>query len=162
MWKRIVPWVALGLLLLSVVACSLSDLSSRLATPDAVEPATGQTQTPVVIILTPTPLPAAITAAADVEEQLVINVYAQVSPGVVFITAPEQFGSCIGSGFVIDLEGHIVTNNHVAKADPNLLVTLADEHTVPAQIVGADPGSDLAVLRIDIPAEELKIGRAHV
>ena len=159
MCKRIVPRVALGLLLFSLVACSLSDLSSRLSTPDAVEPAMAPTQTPVVVVLTPTPLPAGITSAADVEEQLVINVYAQVSPGVVCITAADQFGECIGSGFVIDLEGHIVTNNHVAQADPDLLVTLADEHTVPAQVVGADAGSDLAVLQIDIPSEELTVVR---
>ena len=159
MCKRIVTWVALGLLLFSLVACSLSDLSSRLSTPDAVEPAMAPTQTPVVVVLTPTPLPAGITSAADVEEQLVINVYAQVSPGVVCITAADQFGECIGSGFVIDLEGHIVTNNHVAQADPDLLVTLADEHTVPAQVVGADAGSDLAVLQIDIPSEELTVVR---
>jgi 2-alkenal reductase len=159
MWKRIVPWVALGFLLFSVVACSLSDLSSRLATPDASEPVTAPTQTPVIVVLTPTPLPAEVAAAADVEEQLVINVYAQVSPGVVCITAADQFGECIGSGFVVDLQGHIVTNNHVAEADPDLLVTLADEHTVPAKVVGADAGSDLAVLQVDIPSEELTVVR---
>ena len=157
MWKRTVPWIVLGFLLLSVMACSFSDLSTRLATPESGEPAAVPTQTPVVVVLTPTPLPAGITAAADVEEQLVISVYAQVSPGVVCITAPDQFGSCIGSGFVFDQEGHIVTNNHVSEADPDLLVTLADEHTVPAQIVGADAGSDLAVLKIDVPPEELKV-----
>jgi len=153
--KRIAFWVALGLLSLSVMACSLADLSSRLSTPDSGEPAMVQTQAPGVIVLTPAPLPAEIASAADVEEQIVINVYAQASPGVVCITAPEQFGSCIGSGFIIDLEGHVVTNNHVAMAAPDLLVTLADAHTVPAQIVGADSGSDLAVLKIDVAAEEL-------
>ena len=155
MWKRIVLSVALGLVFLSVVACSLSDLSSRLSTPDAAELATDPTQTPIVVILTPTPLSAELVQAADVEEQLVINVYAQVSPGVVCITAPDQFGSCIGSGFLIDLEGHVITNNHVAEADVDLLVTLADEHTVPATVVGKDAGSDLAVLKIDVPPEEL-------
>ena len=155
MWKRIVLSVALGLVLLSMVACSLSDLSSRLATPDVVDQATIPTQTPVIVVLTPTPLPAGFAQAADVEEQLVINVYAQASPGVVCITAPEQFGSCIGSGFVLDREGHIITNNHVAEADVDLLVTLADEHTVPARVVGKDAGSDLAVLKIDVPPEEL-------
>jgi len=147
-------WGVLGVLLLTVMACNLSDLSSRLTTS---EPAAIQTQAPVVIVLTPTPLPADTTFAADIEEQLVINVYAQASPGVVCITAPDQFGECIGSGFIIDLDGHIVTNNHVVEADPNLLVTLADEHTVPAQVVGADPGSDLAVLKIDVPAEALTV-----
>ncbi len=157
MWKRTVRWVVLGLVLLSLMACSLSDLTSRLATPQPADPAVAQTQTPVVIVLTPTPLPPGIASATDVEEQLVIGVYAQASPGVVCITAPDQFGECIGSGFIVDLEGHIVTNNHVAVADPDLLVTLADEHTVPAQIVGLDPGSDLAVLEIDVPAEALTV-----
>lgn len=154
MWKRLVLWGVLGVLLLTVMACNLSDLSSRLTTS---EPVAIQTQTPVVVVSTPTPLPADVAMAADVEEQLVIDVYAQVSPGVVCITAPDQFGECIGSGFIIDLDGHIVTNNHVAEAAPDLLVTLADEHTVPAQVVGADPGSDLAVLQIDVPAEGLTV-----
>jgi 2-alkenal reductase len=120
-----------------------------------VEPAA--TQTPVVIVLTPTPLPPEITSNTDVEEQLVINVYARVSPAVVCITAPDQFGSCIGSGFILDLEGHVVTNNHVATATDEVLVNLADDRTVPAEVVGADPGSDLAVLKIDVPPEELTV-----
>ncbi len=153
MWKRIVPWFVLSLLLLSVLACSFSDLASRLSTPESAQPAA--TQTPVIIVLTPTPLPVDITSQADVEEQLVINIYAQASPGVVCITAPEQFGACIGSGFVIDREGYIITNNHVAGAAPELLVTLADDRTVPAEVVGMDAGSDLAVLKVDALPEEL-------
>jgi 2-alkenal reductase len=140
---------------LGTLSCSLSDLASQLSTPPAVEPAA--TQTPVVIVLTPTPLPRELTSQADVEEQLVINVYAQVSPGVVCITAPDQFGSCIGSGFIIDREGHVVTNNHVATAAEEVLVNLADERTVPAEVIGADPGSDLAVLKIDVPPEQLTV-----
>jgi 2-alkenal reductase len=76
---------------------------------------------------------------------------------VVCITAPQRYGECVGSGFVIDDEGHVVTNNHVATAAPELLVTLADEHTVAAEVVGTDPGSDLAVLKIDVPADELTV-----
>ncbi len=155
MWKRVVPWFVLGLLALSGLACSLSELSTRLSTPVAEEPMGGQT--PVVIVLTPTPLPPELTSGADVEEQLVINVYAQVSPAVVCITAPDQFGSCIGSGFIIDGEGHIVSNNHVVTAAPEVLVNLASEHTVPAEVVGTDPGSDLAVLKIEVPPEELTV-----
>jgi 2-alkenal reductase len=113
--------------------------------------------TPVVVVITPTPLPPALTAGADVEELLVINVYARVSPAVVCVTATEQFGTCIGSGFIVDHEGHIVTNNHVATAARNLLVTLADERSVPAEILGTDPGSDLAVLKIDVPPEDLTV-----
>jgi len=87
----------------------------------------------------------------------VIEVYAEVGPAVVCITVPQRFGQCIGSGFVIDLQGHVVTNNHVAVASRELLVTLADEHTVPAEVVGTDPGSDLAVLEIDVPPEDLTV-----
>jgi len=80
-----------------------------------------------------------------------------VGPAVVCITAPQRFGDCIGSGFIIDEDGHVITNNHVAVAAETLLVTLADEHTVPAEVVGTDPGSDLAVLQIDVPADELTV-----
>jgi len=110
---------------------------------------------PVIIVLTPTPQPPGIASGADVEEELVIDIYARVSPAVVCITAPDEFGTCIGSGFIIDPEGHVVTNNHVATAATSLLVKLADDRTVPAEVVGTDTGSDLAVIQIDVPAEEL-------
>jgi 2-alkenal reductase len=111
----------------------------------------------IIVEVTPTPQPLAAAPSFDVEEQLVIDVYERVGPAVVCITAPRRFGECIGSGFVIDTDGHIVTNNHVATAADELLVTLADEHTLPAEIVGADPGSDLAVLQIEVPAEGLTV-----
>jgi S1-C subfamily serine protease len=145
----------LGLLVWSGLACNVSELADRLSTPTAEGPVVEAS--PVVVVLTPTPLPPGTIAQADVEEQLVINVAAQVSPAVVCVTAPDQFGVCIGSGFVIDQEGHVVTNNHVAEASEELLVTLADEHTVTATLVGADPGTDLAVLKIDVPAEALVV-----
>jgi 2-alkenal reductase len=143
----------LVLVVLAIAACNLSDLSSVLTgTPSA--PA--ETSTPVIVEVTPTPQ-TIVQTSLDVEEQLVTSLYAKVSPAVVCITAPERFGECIGSGFVIDLEGHVVTNDHVAQAADELLVTLADEHTVPAQVVGSDPGSDLAVLKIDVPADNLTV-----
>jgi S1-C subfamily serine protease len=153
MGKRIWPWVLLGFLLLSLLGCSISELSARLSTPVPTEQAVAPTA--VVLVLTPTPLPPELALQADVEEQLVINVYARVSPAVVCITAADQFGSCFGSGFVVDKEGYVVTNDHVAEAAGDLLVTLADERTVPADLIGTDAGSDLAVLKIDVPPEEL-------
>jgi S1-C subfamily serine protease len=145
----------LGLFVLSSAACSLGELSSLVNEPAAIEP----TPTPALaaVEVVNTSLPAAQAAAADVEEQLVIDVYDRVGPAVVCITAPQRFGECMGSGFVIDLEGHVVTNNHVAEASDELLVTLADEHTLPATVVGTDPGSDLAVLKIEAPVEELTV-----
>jgi S1-C subfamily serine protease len=153
MGRKVAVSIVLVLVVLGVAACNLSDLSSVLTgTPDA--PA--ETSTPSIVEVTPTPQ-SILQTSLDVEEQLVTSLYARVSPAVVCITAPERFGECIGSGFVIDLEGHVVTNDHVAQAADELLVTLADERTVPAQVIGSDPGSDLAVLKIDVPADILTV-----
>lgn len=54
-----------------------------------------------------------------------------------------------GSGFVYDTDGRIVTNYHVVENAQELLVTLADGRTFPAQVVGADPSNDLAVIQIN-------------
>jgi 2-alkenal reductase len=156
MRKRIAFFLMLSLVAWSGLACSFSELANQLSTPTPGGPAIVE-QTVVVVVATATPLPPEFIAQADVEEQIVINVAAQLSPAVVCITAPEQFGSCIGSGFIIDQEGHVVTNNHVAEAASPPLVTLADDHTVPAELLGSDPGSDLAVLQIDVPAEQLVV-----
>jgi S1-C subfamily serine protease len=153
MRSKIAVSFVLVLIVLSSAACNVSDLSALLTgTPDTL----AETPTTQVVEVTPTPQ-TIVQTSLDVEEQLVTALYARVSPAVVCITAPEQFGECIGSGFVIDLEGHVVTNDHVAQAADELLVTLADEHTVPAQVIGSDPGSDLAVLKIDVPADSLTV-----
>jgi serine protease Do len=68
---------------------------------------------------------------------------------------PLQSQSSLGSGFVWDKEGHIVTNNHVIKDVEHLNVTFADGLTVPAEVVGQDQHTDLAVLRVRAPAELL-------
>jgi S1-C subfamily serine protease len=155
MRNRTVVWFVVVLIVLSSVACNLSKLSTLVTEPAESSPTA--TQAPNIVEVTPSPLIHDLSVSADVEEQLVIDVYARVGPAVVCITAPQRFGECIGSGFVIDREGHVVTNNHVAEAADELLVTLADEHTVPAEVVGTDPGSDLAVLKIDVPPEELTV-----
>jgi S1-C subfamily serine protease len=61
-----------------------------------------------------------------------------------------------GSGFVVDTQGHIVTNNHVVADTSELLVTLHDGTILPATIVGVDPDSDLAVIKVDAPPESLR------
>jgi 2-alkenal reductase len=110
---------------------------------------------------------------------LLINLYERVSPSVVSIQAvksledfehpalpegiptPEfpdepfrQQGE--GSGFVVDVQGHIVTNNHVVADTSELLVTFSDGTVLLATIVGTDPDSDLAVIKVDAPPEGLR------
>ena len=118
----------------------------------------GPTSTPIVLVVTPTPIAVDIVAEASAEEQLIINIYARVSPSVVFINVvndadPLESGS--GSGMVYDTRGYILTNNHVVSHGGNIVVTLADETAVSARVVGADAGSDLAILKIDVPPELL-------
>jgi len=87
---------------------------------------------------------------------------AEVRPAVVSVTV-RQDGSpreARGSGFIIDSDGTIVTNNHVAAAGNKLSVTLDDGTELPATVVGRDPRTDIAVLKVktDKPLPSLKLG----
>ena len=153
MLKRVI--FALPLLALILSGCLLSALQVETPQP---------TPTPIIVVVTPTPLPTEAFAAVDAEEQLVVNIYERVSPAVVHITSQvitlDFFWGPVpregtGSGFVIDRDGHIITNNHVIENAESIEVTLADGTVVPAQVVGADPYNDLAVIKIDVPAEVL-------
>ena len=95
------------------------------------------------------------------------QIYDKVADGVVEITAsgvasnagspfgPAQQGEATGSGFVIDTEGHIVTNAHVVDGASSLRVRFADGKEVAATLVGKDPSTDLAVIDVNVPASEL-------
>ena len=70
---------------------------------------------------------------------------------------PQQpFGQGLGSGFVWDTAGNIVTNNHVVEGADKIEVTFSDETVAIAELVGADPDSDLAVIHVDLPADQLQ------
>lgn len=68
------------------------------------------------------------------------------------------FGRSIaeGTGFIYDKEGHIITNNHVVESEGKITVRFIDGTTVNAKLVGRDPYSDLAVIKVDIPQEKLR------
>lgn len=63
--------------------------------------------------------------------------------------------TALGSGFVWDSQGHIVTNNHVVDGADKITVTFADGTVANAKLVGADLNSDLAVIQVDVPTSEL-------
>ena len=72
--------------------------------------------------------------------------------------APQQMPQArgLGSGFVWDKQGHIVTNNHVVDGAEKVTVTFADGLTLDAEVVGRDPESDLAVLKVDASKADLR------
>jgi S1-C subfamily serine protease len=98
------------------------------------------------------------------EERINISVYEHANRSVVHITTrtvvQELFfetpreGS--GSGSILDQNGHVLTNYHVVEGARNIRVTLFDGSDYEAGLVGQDPVNDIAVLRIDAPAELLK------
>jgi len=110
-------------------------------------------------------VPAAALAGVDAEEQVNIRVYAAANRAVVNITAAaedrgllgEEGSGGSGSGFVIDVRGHILTNYHVVEGAESVQVTLADGSTHEAEVVGYDASNDVAVVRVDVPADRLTI-----
>jgi S1-C subfamily serine protease len=99
----------------------------------------------------------------DIAERRVVDVYERVAPSVVSITTqvlrrgfffeiPEEGA---GSGFVLDLDGHILTNYHVINGAREIDVNLSDEYVLTAEVVGVDPRNDVAVLKVNAPKEIL-------
>jgi serine protease Do len=77
-------------------------------------------------------------------------------PGLPNQQQTPQYSPALGSGFVWDQQGHIVTNNHVVDGATKIEVSFSDETTVPATVVGSDPDNDLAVIKVDVPASQLQ------
>ncbi len=76
------------------------------------------------------------------------EIYRRAGSGVVQVTTSSSSGSGLGSGFVVDREGHIVTNYHVIDGAEKIQVSFSNKDTLSAELVGSDPSSDLAVLKV--------------
>lgn len=105
--------------------------------------------------------PAAQTASAtpgesvSQSESFAAAIYKRAKDAVVEIQTATEQGSATGSGFVIDKQGHIVTNEHVVEGATKVTVQFADQSEAQATIVGTDPSTDIAVLKVDRPASRL-------
>ena len=101
--------------------------------------------------------PATVAAGGGLSAE---QVYTHAAPAVVQITSTlagqngsEPTGRALGSGFVIDKDGHIVTNFHVVEGAEKIQVGFSNRETVDATLVGTDPATDLALLEVDLPAQ---------
>jgi S1-C subfamily serine protease len=95
--------------------------------------------------------------SVGVGSNFVSEVYKKVSPAVVHITNTMELNSfwgsrtaeATGSGVIVDERGYILTNNHVVENAQNLVVVLNDGQQFTPKVIGADPGTDLALIKID-------------
>jgi S1-C subfamily serine protease len=112
-------------------------------------------------------------AFADSKRLSVNQIYRRSAPGVVQITTTSvrtvdpdpilnPFGlpgrerqQALGSGFVIDKSGHLVTNFHVVRGAQKIEVSFSNRDSVKARVVGSDPSTDVAVLKVDVDARAL-------
>lgn len=101
-------------------------------------------------------LPAAAPYAPSSSEQTLNAVYENVIQSVVNINVITAAGGGSGSGFVIDTAGHIVTNNHVVEDARFIQVSFHDDTILSAELVGRDPDSDLAVIRVNPSSVNLR------
>ena len=112
--------------------------------------------------------PSASEGVSSGKSMSIAEIYRRAAPGVVQITstikgspssfqgqfqAPQQ--QDLGSGFVLDKAGHIVTNYHVVQGADDIKVSFSNRDTVTARVVGSDPSTDLAVLLVRTPASAL-------
>ena len=173
--RKSIGWLAL-IVALSLVALPACGVMNVLSVPGA------RALAPAAAPATPTPQPTAVApsvtgGALAALEGALERVYQDVSPSVVYIEVlqkqqvgsglpffreplpqqqpEEQYQQGSGSGFVWDQEGHVVTNNHVVNGADKIEVTFSDGTTVPGTVVGTDPASDLAVLKVELPAGQL-------
>jgi serine protease Do len=167
--KLMISSVLVGALALSGCAGAVG---SAALVPAVSAPAAVATQPAQSTILQPSA--ASLAAVENTFEQI----YTSVNPSVVNIQVVEAaapttqafpfgfgFGfnspsqqpqqRALGSGFVWDMQGHIVTNNHVVDGASQITVTFSDGTTVDAKLVGADRSSDLAVIQVQVPASQL-------
>ena len=113
----------------------------------------------VALLLAAFPLCGACAAALPTCDQPIADQFERISPAVVTITGQSinpyrrqgRVTHAIGSGFIIDAKGLVLTNSHVAFGRQSLTVTLDDGTVVPARVLGADPIFDIAVLEIPKP-----------
>lgn len=95
------------------------------------------------------------------KEEVMFPTFPEI-PGFPFFGSPapqepqERYLHGLGSGFVWDKEGHIVTNNHVVDGADRISVTFHDGTTVPGKVVGTDPDADLAVIKVEVSDRQLQ------
>jgi S1-C subfamily serine protease len=105
--------------------------------------------------ISPTAGPVLVSSESLSQQDALASLYQNVSPGIVSIQVLTAQGGSLGSGFVFDDQGHIVTNYHVVEGEKKIEVDFTSGFKAYGKVVGTDLDSDLAVIKVDAPASEL-------
>lgn len=138
-------WFILVAMSLFLMACQLSQVGALLTAPtSAVLPTLPAAVEPLNNLPTP---------SNAIQEEVLVALYERVIPGVVAIRNLDA--ASLGSGFVVDREGHVVTNYHVVQDAQRVEVDFTSGYKAYGTVIATDLDSDLAVIKVDAPAEEL-------
>lgn len=150
-------WLLITLLLLVSVGCiSLPTFSLQ---PDTTEaPLATAVPTSAVVMQAPVQ---SVAVEIDPEElsameNVLVGVYNRVNPGVVAIQTLSEMGGSQGSGFVYDMQGHIITNYHVVEGATDLEVDFPSGVKVRGEVIGTDLDSDIAVIKVQVDPNALQ------
>jgi S1-C subfamily serine protease len=157
--KKTMRWLPLLLLVMAMLACSTTFGGA------------GSVPTPTLAASGPSTN--GTGKSPDVGQEVLVDIYQRVSPGVVYIQVTTDQGGGEASGFVYDTEGHIVTNYHVVDGATTIEVDFPSGFKAYGKVVGTDLDSDIAVIKVDGQAsdftplplgdsEQVKVGQTVV
>ena len=160
--QKIRFWLVVFLVILATTACTLPSLaqlgleksspSDAANEPEAVLPAGEE---PAAETTEEVTQESVLVPDFILQEDALVNIYQTVSPGVVSIQVYTQTGSGQGSGFVVDKDGHIVTNYHVVDGAETIEVHFQSGIKVYGEVVGVDLDSDIAVIKVEVDPDVL-------
>ncbi len=143
--------IGFTVLIFAALACQVGSapiISSQPGAPQSTESAQSTQQPPLQVQAPNNPA---------AQQDALMALYQQTIPGVVTILVTTSQGEALGSGFVYDAQGHIVTNDHVVQGAQNnkVEVDFNSGFKTYGTVIGTDPDSDLAIIKVDAPASEL-------
>jgi len=149
-WKSPLVLLVVLLVILAVPAMACQAIFGGL-------PKAAPTITPIAQLPQITPLPTMAPVNPNVQtlDETLVSLYERVNPGVVAIRVLTQQGGGLGSGFVFDAAGYVVTNYHVVENETDLEVDFSSGFKTRGEVIGIDIDSDLAIVKVSAPAEEL-------
>ena len=139
-------WIVLSVMVLAALACQIPGTAPVVpAAPDLPAP------TPVEVSQAP------VLTTIDIAErqEVLVSLYERVMPGIVSLQVVGNAGGSLGSGFVYDNQGHILTNQHVVEGATQVEVDFTSGYKIYGTVIGTDLDSDLAVVKVNAPASEL-------